>query len=77
MRVVKVAEESCHMRMTKTKQMVRAKYWFPLMNLMIEYTVNQCYECKVATKQVSKQPVKRTVIPGKPRETISVYFGGP
>lgn len=71
-----MAHESSHLEMTKTKQMVRTKYWFPLMNSMIEL-VNQCYECKVVTKQVSEQPVKPTVIRRKPWETVSVDFGGP
>ena len=35
---------------TKTEQMLRQKYWFPLMNSMIGTTVDQCYECKVTTE---------------------------
>ena len=30
--------------------MLREKYWFPLMNSVIDTAIDQCYECQVATK---------------------------
>ena len=33
-----------HSGKTKTKQLLREKYWFPLMNSMIDTAIGQCYE---------------------------------
>ena len=63
--------------MTKTKQMLREKYWFPEMNKMSERVVENCYECQLTTKQHRQEPVKMTQIPEKPWEVVSVDFGGP
>ena len=63
--------------MTKTKQMLREKYWFPDMNKMTKRVVENCYECQLTTKQYRKEPVKMTQIPEKPLDVVSVEFGGP
>ena len=52
--------------MTVRKHMLRAKYWFPNMNLMTERVVENCYECQLTTKQHRQEPVKMTKIPEKP-----------
>eukprot|EP00794_Sanderia_malayensis_P021366 gene21366-23446_t len=76
-KVVKSAHSLGHFGMSKTKRMLREKYWFPKMNKMVEAIVGQCFECQVTTKQNCKEPVKMTVIPEKPWEVVSVDFGGP
>jgi transposase InsO family protein len=62
--------------MTKTKQMLREKYWFPAMNYMVEEMIKQCFECQVTTKQQRQEPMKMTEIPEYPWEVVSVDFGG-
>ena len=64
--VIKAAHSLGHLGMTKTKQMLRQKYWFPEMNKMIEQTERQCYECQVTTKDHRKEPLRMTEIPEKP-----------
>ena len=76
-KVLKAAHSLGHFGMTKTKNMLRAKYWFPEMNKMVEDMVGKCYECQVTTKQHQKQPVKMTDIPKNPWEVVSTDFGGP
>ncbi|CAC5361328.1 unnamed protein product [Mytilus coruscus] len=76
-RVIRAAHSMGHLGMTKTKQMLHEKYWFPTMNSMVEKIIGQCYECQVATKQHKQQPLKMTVIPEKPWEVVSIDFGGP
>ena len=76
-KVVKIAHQMGHMGITKTKQMLREKYWFPLMNSLVEQLLNQCFECQVTTKSHRQEPVKMTEIPKKPWETIAIDFGGP
>ena len=75
--VIKAAHSLGHLGMTKTKQMLREKYWFPEMNKMTERVVENCYECQLTTKQHRQEPVKMTQIPEKPWEVVSVDFGGP
>ena len=64
--VIKATHSLGHLGMTKTKQMLRQKYWFPEMNKMIEQTEGQCYECQVTTKDHRKEPLRMTEIPEKP-----------
>jgi len=62
-KVIDNAHDSGHLGATKTKSMLRAKYWFPYLNSTVEHTIGQCYECKVTSKQ-------------EPWEVISVDFIG-
>ena len=76
-KVINTAHNMGHFGMTKTKQMLREKYWFPTMNSMIEETIKRCFECQITTKQQTKEPLKMTEIPEIPWEVVSVDFGGP
>ena len=75
--VIKAAHSLGHLGMTKTKQMLRQKYWFPQMNKMVEHIVGKCYKCQVTTKEHRHEPLKMTEIPDKPWQIVSVDFGGP
>ena len=75
--VIKASHGLGHFGMTKTKQMLRQKYWFPQMNKMVEHIVGQCYECLVTTKEHRHGPLKMTEILDKPWQIVSVDFGGP
>jgi len=55
-----------HWGKTKTKQMLRAKYWFALMNSMMDAAIDQCCELQVATKDIKEEPIKVTNIPSRP-----------
>ena len=76
-KVIKAAHSLGHFGMTKTKQLLREKYWFPKMNSLIEEMIGRCFECQVTTKQHKSQPIKIRDIPEKPWDTVSVDFGGP
>ena len=76
-KVVKLGHSLGHLGKTKTKQMLREKYWFPLMNSMIDTAIDQCYECQVATKRDREEPIKVTSIPNHPWDTVSIDHGGP
>ncbi|KAL9987152.1 hypothetical protein ACROYT_G001409 [Oculina patagonica] len=76
-KVVKLGHCLRHLGKTKTKQMLREKYWFPLMNSMINTAIDQCYECQVATKENREEPIKVTNIPNRPWDTVSIDHGGP
>ena len=57
--------------------MLRAKYWFPGMNGMIDQMVGHCYDCQVTTQDRRQEPIKPSAIPKEPWEEISVDFRGP
>ena len=66
-----------HFGMSKTKRMLRDRYWFPKMNDLVEQIVGQCFECQVTTKQHRSELVKMMPIPEKPWKIVAVDFGGP
>ncbi|KAK3752978.1 hypothetical protein QZH41_005134 [Actinostola sp. cb2023] len=76
-KIVKTAHKLGHLGITKTKQMLREKYWFPSMNNLVEQIIGQCFECQVTVKDQRKEPVKASTIPSEPWEVISIDFGGP
>ena len=44
---------------------------------MIDTSIDQCYECKVAMKRDREEPIKVTSVPNRPWDTVSVHHGGP
>ena len=76
-KIIEKAHKMGHFGITRTKQMIREKYWFPLMNKMVENMLSQCYECMVTTKEHRTSPVKSQQIPESEWHTVSVDFGGP
>ena len=76
-KVVKLGHGIGHLGKTKTKQMLREKYWFPLLNSMIDTAIDQCYECQVATKRDREEPIKVTSVLNRPWDTVSIHHGGP
>ncbi|KAJ8045060.1 hypothetical protein HOLleu_07986 [Holothuria leucospilota] len=76
-KVVKVAHNMGHLGMTKTKKMLRAKYWFPGLGTLTEKIVGQCFECGVTTKEHRQEPIKTMEIPDEPWDTVAIDFGGP
>ena len=75
-KIIKTAHKLGHLGTTKKKQMIRAKYWFPGMNGMIDQMVGHCYDCQVTTQDRFQEPIKPSAIPKEPWEEISVDFGG-
>ena len=75
-KVVKLEHVERHLGKTKTKQMLREKYWFPLINSMIDTAIDQWYECQVPTKGDREEPIKVTTIPNRPWDTVSIHRGG-
>lgn len=76
-KAVKAAHKLGHFGTSRTKQMLRERYWFPGMSQTISEIIDQCFDCKISNKQHREEPVKIMKIPEKPWETISVDFGGP
>ena len=71
-KVIKSAHKLGHLGTTKMKQVLRAKYWFPGMNAMIDQMIAHCFHCQVTNKDRRQEPIKPSVIPKEPWEEISI-----
>ena len=69
-KIIKSVHSLGHLGTSKTKQMLREKYWFPGMNHLISQTIGSCFDCQIATKSHRQEPNKPSVIPEEPWEQI-------
>ena len=74
---VKAAHKLGHLGITKTKQLLREKYWFPELSSLVEETTGCCYECQVVTDSRVKEPTKTVQTPTEVWGEVSADFGGP
>ena len=75
-RVVSLAHEG-HQGVTKTKERLRTKVWWPAMDRDAEKRCAECYGCQMVTKNVPPPPLKSTPLPNKPWEEVAVDLMGP
>ena len=76
-RILKIAHEA-HLEITKTKQLLRTKVWWPGLDRQVEEMVNGCDVCQlVGGRQPVKEPLIPTGIPRNPWENIHVDLYGP
>ena len=76
-KIVTVAHKQGHLGISKTKELLRKKYWFPNMNKRIEEIVNTCFSCQVTTNTHHTEPAKMTDLPKRPWDTVEADFCGP
>ena len=76
-RTVHIAHALGHLGKTKTKEVLRQKYYFPGMNMLINNIVDKCPHSQMTTIEHRKEPVKPTAIPSEAWHTIAMDFGGP
>ena len=76
-RIINIAHKQGHLGTSKTKEMIRNKYWSPLMNINIENIVQPCFSCQIAANSIYTEPAKMTTIPQQPWEVVELNFCGP
>ena len=76
-KIIQIAHKQGHLGISKTKEMLRRKYWFPAMNHRIDTVVSTCFKCQIATNTQHTEPAKMTKLPERPWETIEIDFCGP
>ena len=76
-RIIQIAHKQGHLGISKTKEMLRRKYWFPIMNSRIDTVVSTCFDCQIATNTQHTEPAKMTKLPERPWETVEIDFCGP
>ena len=72
-RTIELAHEG-HQGMTKTKRHLRARVWFPKMDLMVEEAIKRCLPCQVSTKTKQRTPIQPSKLPDGPWEELSIDF---
>ena len=77
-RAIMLAHAS-HMGMTRTKQYVRAKLWWPGLDDDIECAVKSCGICQAVSPDGAErlEPLRLTPFPAKPFSTVNIDLFGP
>ena len=76
-KIITTAHTQGHLGKSKTKEMIRRKYWFPGMNQRIDNIISTCFSCQVATYTHHTEPAKMTELPEGPWHTVEIDFCGP
>ena len=76
MAVVRLAHEG-HLGLTKTKQRLRSKVWWPSMDKDVEKACNQCFECQLVSAPNKPAPVSCTKLPDQPWQHTACDLLGP
>ena len=62
-KIIQIAHKQGHLGISKIKDMLRRKYWFPTMNHRIDIVVSTCFDCQIATITQHTEPAKMTKLP--------------
>lgn len=73
---VELAHE-VHQGITKTKQLLRSKVWWPGMDSDAEKRCRECYECQVVGAPSKPPPMTSTKMPNQPWEHLACDLMGP
>lgn len=75
-KVVKLAHE-CHQGITKTKEYLRTRVWFPGLDKMVEAHIQHCHPCQVVSMSQEREPLRITPLPSERWKEVAVDFWGP
>ena len=68
-----VVGSSGHQGMTRTKQLLREKVWFPGIDRIAEEKVKNCFPCQAVTPQNTREPIQVTLT-NRPWDQVSCDF---
>ena len=75
-KVVKLAHEG-HQGITKTKEYLRTRVWFPGLDRMVEAHIQHCHPCQVVTVSQEREPLRMTPMPNETWKEVAMDFWGP
>ena len=76
-RIIQIAHKQGHLGISTTKEMLRRKYWFPVMNSRLDTVVSTCFDCQIARNTQHTEPAKMTKLQERPWEIVEIEFCGP
>ena len=74
--IIQIAHEG-HLGITKTKQLLRSKVWFPNIDVQVETMLKQCIACRATDVKTHTAPINMSPMPSAPWEEISIDLKGP
>ena len=74
--MVRVAHEG-HQGIGRTKQLLQAHVWFPIVDKMVEKQVGKCLACQATTPCHTREFLLMSILPKGPWEKVSGGFAGP
>ena len=75
-RAISIAHEG-HQGLVKTKQLIREKIWFPVIDKAVRDMIGSCIACQANSHPNPPTPLKMNDLPPKPWRTIHLDFCGP
>ena len=75
-KVVQLAHAG-HQGITKTKEYLRSRLWFPGLDRMVEAHIQHCHPCQVVTVSQDKEPLRMSHMPSETWQEVAVDFWGP
>ena len=69
--IIQIAHEG-NLGITKTKQFLRSKVWFPNIDTQVEALIKQCIACQATDVKTHKAPILMSPMPSAPWEEISI-----
>jgi transposase InsO family protein len=76
LRALSLAHEG-HLGVTKTKQQIRTKLWWPEMDSDVEIKCKRCPSCQLVSSLDPPEPIVVSALPDHPWEYIGVDYLGP
>ena len=74
--IIQKAHEG-HLGITKTKQLLRSKVWFPNIEIQVETIIKHCIACQAIDVKTHKAPLIMSPVPSAPWNEISIDLKGP
>ena len=74
--IIALAHEG-HQGLTKTKQYLRSRVWFPGMDRKTTEYIETCRPCQAANSRCNPQPLKPSQMPDRPWQKLAMDFKGP
>ena len=75
-KAISLAHED-HAGMTKCKQHIRSKLWWPQMDTQIENHIKSCHPCQITGRPERPEPVCPTELPQEPWTHLAIDVCGP
>ena len=75
-RIIEIAHDG-HQGITKTKELLRTKVWFPRLEKLVEQRINCCNVCQINHPRTLFEPLKMSSMPDGPWERVDIDFWGP
>ena len=66
-----------HQGLTKTRQYLRSRIWFPGMDKKITEYIETCRPCQAANSLCNPQPLKPSQMADRPWQKLAMDFKGP